>query len=80
MNKIINYLDEKRYLLGAMFLDLAALVTLITDGGSFHFWMLIATSLVLQAIHEFFSIVKKNSLYNKNPKTIWYTNNDEKGI
>ena len=69
--KVFNFIAEKKYLILSMFLDLAALITLIKEGGSFHFWMLLAMSALIEAAHEFVSIARKSKEPSK--KTItWY--------
>ena len=69
--KILKFIAERKYLILSMLLDLAALVTLIKEGGSFHFWMLLAMSALIEAAHEFVSIAKKSKEPSK--KTItWY--------
>jgi hypothetical protein len=69
MNKILNYLTEKQYLLSSLFLNLAALITLIKEGGSFHFWMLMAMSILVGAAHEVVSLIRKSKESDK--KSIW---------
>ena len=69
MKKILTFIEEKHYLLLSLFLDLAALITLIKESGSFHFWVLMAMSALVGAAHEVVSLIRKSNTYAKKP--IW---------
>jgi hypothetical protein len=69
MLKILTFISERQYLILSMILDLAALITLIKESGSFHFWMLLTASALVGAAHEVVSLIRKSNTYAKKP--IW---------